>query len=152
MGAAFSDRIVTPQTGPLFEQGAWVVGDGTQWGDENVPGMVQMKAELIASDNRYWTENPDVGLSYGWAQARTMERVLEAAVARNDLSRGGVLSASQSVGTVDIGGIGSPTNYSQALRLANARTTIFNVDNSYRNAIKVLARDYGSPAAQNYRR
>ena len=152
MGAAFSDRIVTPQTGPLFEQGAWVVGDGTQWGDENVPGMVQMKAELIASDNRYWTENPDVGLSYGWAQARTVERVLEAAVARNDLSRGGVLSASQSVGTVDIGGIGSPTNYSQAVRLANARTTIFNVDNSYRNAIKVLARDYSSPAAQNYRR
>lgn len=152
MGAAFSDRIVTPQTGPLFEQSAWVVGDGTQWGDDSVPGMVQMKAELIASDNRYWTENPDVGLSYGWAQARTIERVLEAAVAGNDLSRGGVLSASQSVGTIDIGGIGSPTNYSQAVRLANARTTIFNVDNSYRNAIKVLSRDYSSAAAQNYRR
>ena len=111
-----------------------------------------MKAELLASDNRYWTENPDVGLSYGWAQARTLEQVLEGAVARNDLSRAGVLAASQSAGTVDLGGLGSPIDYSQAVRLANARTTIFNVDNSYRNAIRVLARDYSSRAAQAYRR
>lgn len=152
MGAAFSDRIVTPQTGPLFEQGAWVVGDGTQWGDETVPGMMQLKADLLASDNRYWTENPDIGLSYGWAQARTIEQVLETAVARNDLSRSGLLIASQAMGTVDLGGIGSPTNYSEGVRLANARTTIFNVDNSYRNAIRVLARDYTSAAAQSYRR
>ena len=152
MGASFSDRIVTPLTGPLFEQGAWVVGDGTQWGDETVSGMVQMKVELLASDNRYWTENPDVGLSYGWAQARTIEQVLEAAVRRNDLSRVGLLTASQSMGPVDLGGIGSPIDYSQPVRLANARTTIFNVDNSYRNALRVLARDYSSTAAAAYRR
>ncbi len=152
MGASFSDRIVTPQTGPLFEQGAWVVGDGTQWGDESVPGMTQMRAELLASDNRFWTENPDVGLSFGWAQARTIEKLLETAAARGDLTRTGILAAAGSMGTVDLGGIGSPIDYSQAVRLANARTTIFNVDNSYRNAIKVLAREYGSPAAATYRR
>lgn len=152
MGASFSDRIVTSQTGPLFEQSAWVVGDGTQWGDATVPGMVQMQAELLAANHRYWTENPDVGLSFGWAQARTLEAVLEAAVARGDLSRSGILAASASVGTVDIGGIGSPIDYSQSTRLANARTTIFSVDNSYRNAIRVLARDYTSPAAAAYRR
>ena len=152
MGASFSDRIVTPQTGPLFEQGAWVVGDGTQWGDESVAGMVQMRADLLASDNRYWTENPDVGLSYGWAQARTIEQLLETAVRRNDLSRVGMLAASQAMGPVDLGGIGSPIDYSQPVRLANARTTIFNVDNSYRNAIRVLARDFSSPAAAAYRR
>ena len=152
MGASFSDRIVTPQTGPLFEQGAWVVGDGTQWGDESVPGMTQLKAELLASDNRFWTENPDVGLSFGWAQARTIEQVLETAAARGDLSRAGILAASRATGPVALGGIGSTIDYSQAVRLANARTTIFNVDNSYRNAIKVLARDYGSPAAATYRR
>ena len=152
MGASFSDRIVTPQTGPLFEQGAWVVGDGTQWGDESVPGMTQMKAELLASDNRFWTENPDVGLSFGWAQARTIEQVLETAAARGDLSRAGILAASRATGPVALGGIGSTIDYSQPVRLANARTTIFNVDNSYRNAIKVLAREYSSPAAVAYRR
>ncbi len=152
MGASFSDRIVTPQTGPLFEQGAWVVGDGTQWGDETVPGMAQMKAELLASDNRFWTENPDVGLSFGWAQARTIEQVLETAAARGDLSRAGILAASRATGPVALGGIGSTIDYSQPVRLANAKTTIFNVDNSYRNAIKVLAREYGSPAAAAYRR
>ena len=152
MGASFSDRIVTPQTGPLFEQGAWVVGDGTQWGDESVPGMTQMKAELLASDNRFWTENPDVGLSFGWAQARTIEQVLETAAARGDLSRAGILAASRATGPVALGGIGSTIDYSQPVRLANAKTTIFNVDNSYRNAIKVLAREYSSPAAAAYRR
>ncbi len=152
MGASFSDRIVTPQTGLLFEQGAWVVGDGTQWGDETVPGMTQMKAELLASDNRFWTENPDVGLSFGWAQALTVEQVLETAAARGDLSRGGILAASRTMGPVVLGGIGSTIDYSQQVRLANAKTTIFNVDNSYRNAIKVLAREYGSPAAATYRR
>ena len=152
MGASFSDRIVTPQTGPLFEQGAWVVGDGTQWGDESVPGMTQMKAELLASDNRFWTENPDVGLSFGWAQARTIEQVLELAAARGDLSRAGILAASRATGPVALGGIGSTIDYSQPVRLANAKTTIFNVDNSYRNAIRVLAREYGSPAAAAYRR
>ena len=152
MGASFSDRIVTPQTGPLFEQGAWVVGDGTQWGDESAPGMTQMKAELLASDNRFWTENPDVGLSFGWAQARTIEQVLEVAVAKRDLSRAGILAASRATGPVALGGIGSMIDYSQAVRLANAKTTIFIVDNSYRNAIKVLAREYGSPAAAAYRR
>ena len=152
MGASFSDRIVTPQTGPLFEQGAWVVGDGTQWGDETVPGMTQMKAELLASDNRFWTENPDVGLSFGWAQALTVEQVLEVAAARGDLSRAGILAASRATGPVALGGIGSTIDYSQPVRLANAKTTIFNVDNSYRNAIRVLAREYGSPAAAAYRR
>ncbi len=151
MGASFSDRIITPQTGPAFEQGAWVVGDGTQWGDPAVPGMAQLATELIASDNRYWTENPDIGLTFGWVQAKVLEATLERAVARGDLSHAGVLAASKEIGTVDVAALGSPIDYSSPQRLANARTTVFAVDASYRNAIRVLAPSYTSAAARAYR-
>jgi ABC-type branched-subunit amino acid transport system substrate-binding protein len=152
MGASFSDKIVIPQTSPIFEASAWVVGDGTQWGDPSVPGMTKMISELIASDNRFWTENPDVGLTYGYTQAIIWEAVLEKAASRSDFSKAGLLSASTQIGTVDTFGLGSPVDYSQPSRLANARTTIFAVDGSYRNAIKVLAPNYASPAAQAYKK
>ena len=151
MGASFSDRIISPQTGPLFEQGAWVVADGTAWGDPTVPGMGQLTNELIASNNRYWTENPDVGLTYGWLQANVFEAVLERAVARGDLSHAGLLAASREIGVVDPAGLASPVDYSSQVRLADARTTIFNVDGSYRNAIRVLMPTYSSAAAKAYR-
>jgi ABC-type branched-subunit amino acid transport system substrate-binding protein len=152
MGASFSDKIVIPQTSPIFESSAWVVGDGTQWGDPTVPGMAKMISELIASDNRFWTENPDVGLTYGYTQAIIWEAVLEKAAARGDFSKAGLLIASTQIGTVDTFGLGSPVDYSQPSRLANARTTIFAVDGSYRNAIRVLSPSYASPAAQAYRK
>jgi Periplasmic binding protein len=152
MGASFSDKIVVPQTGPLFEQGAWVVGDGTEWGDPSVSGMATMRNELIASDNRFWTENPDVGLTYGYVQGLVIEALLERAVALGDLSRAGILAASRKIGAVDTLGLMSPIDYSQPTRLANARTTIFAVDGSYLNAIKVLSRDYTSPTALAYRK
>jgi ABC-type branched-subunit amino acid transport system substrate-binding protein len=152
MGASFSDKLVIPQTSPIFEASAWVVGDGTQWGDSTVPGMAKMISELIASDNRYWTENPDVGLTYGYTQGIIWEAVLEKAATRADFSKVGLLSASTQIGTVDTLGLGSPVDYSQPSRLANARTTIFAVDGSYRNAIKVLAPSYASPAAQAYKK
>lgn len=152
MGASFSDRIITSATGPAFEQNAWVVGDGTQWDDLGAEGIRRLRSELVDSDNRYWTENPDVGLTYGWMQARALEAILEKAVANNDLSRGGILTATGQIGTIDILGLGSPIDYSQPVRLAKAQTTIFAVDGSYRNAIRVLTKDYSSPAAQAYRK
>ena len=152
MGASFSERIIVPLTGPLFEQGAWVVGDGTQWGDASVIGMPTVRNELIAADHRFWTENPDVGLTYGYVQGRVIEAVLEKAVALGDLSHQGLLNASRQIGTVDTLGLTSPIDYSQATRLANGRTTIFAVDGSYQNAIKVLSRDYTSPTGQAYKK
>ena len=152
MGASFSDKIVVPQTGLLFEQGAWVVGDGTQWGDPSVSGMATVRNDLISADHRFWTQNPDVGLTYGYVQGRVIEALLEKAVAQGDLTRAGILAASRQLGPVDTLGLTSPIDYSGPTRLANARTTIFSIDGSYPNAIKVLARDYLSPTGQAYQK
>ena len=152
MGASFSDKIVQPATSIALEQTAWVVGDGTQWDDVGSEGIRRITAELIDSDNRFWTENPDVGLTYGWMQARAFEAILERAVANGDLSRVGILNAVRQTGTIDMLGLGSPIDYSQPVRLARAQTTIFAIDGSYRNAIRVLTKDYSSPAAQAYKK
>ncbi len=148
MGASFSDRLITSQTSLVFEQTCWVVGDGPVWGE----GTGELSNELIASNNKYWTENPDIGLTFGYVQARVWEAVLERAVARKDLSRAGLLIASREIGTVDLGGVGSPTDYSQPQRLSAPRASIFSVDGSYRNSVKMLKANYSSPTAAKYRR
>ena len=152
MGASFSDRLITQATDPVFEQSVWVIGDGTIWGDPTAPGMARLTDELLANDYRVYVENPDVGLTFGYGQALVFEAVLERAVVLGDLSRVGLRRAVASVGSVDMAGLGAVTDYSQVQRLANARTSVFAVDGSYRLALRVLARDYGSPAAAEYRK
>jgi Periplasmic binding protein len=147
MGASFSDRLITSQTSLAFEQTCWVVGDGPIWGD----GTAELAKELVASNNKYWTENPDVGLTFGFAQARVWEAILERAVARNDLSRAGLLIASREIGTVDLGGLGSPTDYSQPVRVSAPRASVYAVDGSYKNSIKTLSSNYSSPTAGKFR-
>jgi ABC-type branched-subunit amino acid transport system substrate-binding protein len=148
LGAGFSDRIITPQTSKTFEASCWVIGDGPVWGEKET---VSLAADLLAADHRYWTENPDVGLTFGYTQARVWEAVLERAVALGDLSRAGLLSASRSVGSVDTGGLGSPIDYSQPIRLSAPRASIYAVDGSYRNSIRLLNAVYTAPSAARFK-
>jgi ABC-type branched-subunit amino acid transport system substrate-binding protein len=146
MGAGFSDRIVTQATSKIFEASVWVVGDGPVWGDQTQT----LANELLASDNRFWTENPDVGLTFGYTQAKVWEAILENAVAAGDVSRGAMFAAAKRVGRVETNGFGSPIDYSQAQRLSAPRASIFAVDGSYRNSLRMLAYNYQSPAAAKY--
>jgi ABC-type branched-subunit amino acid transport system substrate-binding protein len=148
LGAGFSDRIITQQTSKTFEQSCVVIGDGPMWGEKETAPLA---ADLIASDNRYWTENPDVGLTFGYTQARVWEAMLEAAVASGDLSRAGLLSASRSVGAIDTGGLGSPIDYRQPQRLSAPRATVYAVDGSYKNSIRTLVLAYSAPVATRFR-
>ena len=148
LGAGFSDRIITPQTSKTFEATCWVIGDGPVWGEKETAPLA---ADLLAADNRYWTENPDVGLTFGYTQARVWEAILERAVAAGDLSRSGLLDAARTVGIVDTGGLGSPIDYSQPMRLSAPRASIYAVDGSYRNSIRLLNAVYTAPAAARFR-
>jgi ABC-type branched-subunit amino acid transport system substrate-binding protein len=147
MGAGFTDRLVTQQTSQLLESVVWVVGDGSQWGDANTPGMARLAQDLLAADHRYWTENPDVGLSFGYVQMRTWEAVLEAAVAAGDLSRPAVLAARDRTGPLDLEGLGAPIDYRRLPSVSDPTATVFAVDGSYRNSIRVLALGYRASAA-----
>jgi ABC-type branched-subunit amino acid transport system substrate-binding protein len=148
LGAGFSDRVITAQTSKIFEQTCWVIGDGPVWGD---PATAALSADLLASDNRYWVENPDVGLTFGYTQARVWEAMLEAAVAAGDLSHAGLLAVSRSIGQIDTGALGSPINYSQPQRLSAPRAAIYAVDGSYKNSIRMLINNYSAPVASRFR-
>jgi ABC-type branched-subunit amino acid transport system substrate-binding protein len=152
MGAGFSDRLITSQTSPIFEPTVWVLGDGTQWGDASTAGMGKLSTDLLGANHKFWTENPDVGLSFGYVQMRTWEDVLERAVRNNDLSRNGLLTATSQVAPIDMEGLGASIDYQRLPRTVEASATIFAVDGSYRNSIRVIAPRYRSNAAAAYRR
>ncbi len=145
MGAGFSERLVTQQSSLAFEQSTWVVGDGTQWGDAQAPGMSTLMAELEAGGYRHRNEKPDVGLTFGWAQARALEMVLERAAADGDLSRSGIERALNKVGPIDFGGLASPIDYSRPQRISEPLATVFAVDGSYQNSIRVIAKNVRAP-------
>jgi Periplasmic binding protein len=152
LAASFSEKIVTAQTGLLLEQHAWVIGDGPLWGDSSVPGMSSLSKELLAANNRFWFENPDRALTFGFVQALVWEKLLERAVDRRDLSHAGLLLASKEIGTVDTSGLSSPIDYNQSVRLSNGQATIFTVDVSARNGLRVAVPSYASAAAVAFRR
>jgi hypothetical protein len=152
MGAGFSDRLITSQTSPIFEPTVWVLGDGTQWGDNSTPGMARLSTDLLGANHKFWTENPDVGLAFGYTQMRTWEDVLERAVRNNDLSRNGILGALAQTTPIDMEGLGASVDYQRLPRVVDSSATIFAVDGSYRNSIRVISLRYRSNAAAAYRR
>ena len=148
LGAGFSDRIITSQTSKVFEATCWVIGDGPVWGE---PQTASLAADLLVSDNRFWTENPDVGLTFGYTQAKVWEAILERAIANRDLSRAGLLQASRTAGLIDTGGLGSPIDYSQPVRLSAPRASIYTVDGSYKNSIRLLNAIYSPASASRFK-
>ena len=93
---------------PYLAANVRVVAEGPAWGDESVPGMKRM---LAARSQYAPDQQPDLWFAYGYAQAWLAHRVLEEAVARRDLSRAGILTTTQSLGTVDFGGLISAYSY-----------------------------------------
>jgi ABC-type branched-subunit amino acid transport system substrate-binding protein len=150
MSPTFSDKQVTPQTSALYEKYVWMSGDGGEWGDKSIPGMKQLIDELKASGFDNYVSNPDVGNVWGFAQARAVEEVLEAAVKNGDLSRDGMLKAANSIGAPDLGGIGASVDLTK--RAPASKNSIFKADGSKQLAITLLQKEYGIPAAAEYRK
>lgn len=150
MSPTFSDKQVTPATSGLYEKYVWTVSDGGEWGDPSIPGMKTLIAELKEAGYGNYVSAPDGGNLWGYAQAKTVEAVLEKAVANGDLSRDGILKAANELGQVDIGGLG--TSVDLKTRTPGAKNTIFKADASKQLAYAVLQKDYSSPAAEAYRK
>ena len=150
MSPTFSDKQVTTATSSLYEKYVWMSGDGGEWGDEKIAGMKELITELKANGYGNYVANPDVGNLWGYAQAKVVQAVLEKAVANGDLSRDGILKASNEIGAVDLGGIGAAVDL--AKRIPAPKNSIFKADGSKQLAIALLAKDYGSPVAADYRK
>ncbi len=150
MSPTFSDKQVTTSTSALYEKYVWMSGDGGEWGDEKIAGMKELIAELKGNGYGNYVANPDVGNIWGYAQAKVVEAVLEKAVANGDLSREGILKAANETGVVNIGGIGASVDLTA--RIPAPKNSIFKADGSKQLAVALLAKDYGSPIAGDYRK
>ncbi len=116
LGQEFAQQIASQVTFGFYNAG---------WGAD-VPGFAEMEAALVAA-------NPELPvtdfLSEGWIEATIMKTILEAALARNDLTQGGVLAAAQSLETVDLQGLAPNPRYAgSADEQINRETYIVKLD------------------------
>jgi ABC-type branched-subunit amino acid transport system substrate-binding protein len=123
---SYTGALAQSAIAPYLQQSVLIAAEGTEWGDESVPGMKQMVADLeqYAPD-----EPPDYYFAFGYNQARAMTAVLEKAVELGDLSREGILEASRQLGSVSFDGLTGDYQYGPAEdRNPPRSTTIFRVD------------------------
>ncbi|HEV7648088.1 MAG TPA: ABC transporter substrate-binding protein [Actinophytocola sp.] len=123
---SYTGALAESAIAPYMQQSVLIVAEGTEWGDESVPGMKQMVDDVAKYAPE---EKPDYYFAFGYNQARAMTAVLEKAVENGDLSREGVLKASTEIGTVSFEGLSGDYQYGPADQRNPPRaSTIFKVD------------------------
>lgn len=105
-----------PNNGSFFVDHFVWVGEGPAWGDQSVPGMAKMLADVqqFAPDQR-----PDQYFAFGYAQAWAMDQILERAVKNGNLSKAGIEKASNQVGTLKFDGLVGDYKYGKAAKDRN---------------------------------
>jgi ABC-type branched-subunit amino acid transport system substrate-binding protein len=142
------DELGTSPLAEYLQQTTWIVAEGTEWGDDQVPGMKDMvaRAEQYKPD-----QDPDYYFGFGYNQARAMTALLEKAVELGDLSREGLLKASDQLGTVSFDGLTEDYQYGPAEQRDPPRaSTIFEVDPDKPFGLGTLEYQYESDAASQY--
>lgn len=132
---------------PYLEATFYLLAEGTEWGDEETPGMV----EMIADQQEYAPDQePDTFFIFGYAQAKAVHAILEKAFADGDLSREGIKSALEGVGDVAFDGLfGDYTYGAPADRVAPKETTIFKFNPDGPAGLEKLE-TVTSPAAEEF--
>ncbi|HEY0449486.1 ABC transporter substrate-binding protein [Actinophytocola sp.] len=123
---SYTGALAQSAVAPYMQQRVLIAAEGTEWGDESVPGMKQMVGDMakFAPNGK-----PDYYFGFGYNQGRAMTAVLEKAVELGDLSRDGILKASEQIGTVNFEGLSGDYKYGKAAdRNPPRATTIFKVD------------------------
>jgi ABC-type branched-subunit amino acid transport system substrate-binding protein len=125
-----------------------LVGEGTEWGDTSVKGMVDM----IARIQKYKADQaPDYYFSFGYLQARAVHQILEQAVEDGDLSREGILKAMEDVGTLTFDGLSGDYKYGPVEDREYPRSsTIFKINPAKPIGIEKIEGGYESDAAKEF--
>lgn len=111
---------------PYLEANFLVASEGVTYGDTSAEGM----AELVRIKDTYAPDQqPDIYFNFGYIQAKAVHQLLEKAVEQGDLSREGILSALENLGTLTYGGLSGDYEYGPAdERVPPTTSTIFKVD------------------------
>jgi ABC-type branched-subunit amino acid transport system substrate-binding protein len=145
---SYTGALAKSAVAPYLQQSVLIMSDGTEWGDNSVPGMKQMVADAteFAPD-----QAPDFYFGFGYNQGRAMSAVLEKAVELGDLSRAGILKASNELGKVSFDGLVGDYEYGPAeTRNPPRSSTVFAVDPSKPFGLKKIKYNFTSDAAKEF--
>jgi ABC-type branched-subunit amino acid transport system substrate-binding protein len=142
------DELAQSELAPYLRENVWIVAEGTEWGDREVPGMAQMVDDL----ERYRpNQEPDYYFAFGYNQGRAMEALLTKAVELGDLSKEGLLRAADQLGKVSFGGLTGDYTYGPAAERNPPRTsTLFRVQPNKPFGLGTLEYQYGSDIANEF--
>ena len=125
-----------------------VASDGTEWGDQTVPGMRDMIADIAQLKP---DQQPDYYFAFGYNQAHAVVQVLEKAVQLGDMSRAGILRATEEVGTLTFGGLTGDYEYGKAAdRVFPRETTLFKVDPAKPVGLAVVKKSFTTDPARAF--
>jgi ABC-type branched-subunit amino acid transport system substrate-binding protein len=144
----YTGALAKSAVAPYMQQSVLIVAEGSEWGDESVPGMKDMVGglEKYAPD-----QQPDYYFGFGYNQGRAMTAVLEKAVELGDLSRDGILKASKELGTVKFEGLSGDYRYGPAeTRNPPRSSTVFAVDPTKPFGLKTVKYNFTSDAAKDF--
>jgi ABC-type branched-subunit amino acid transport system substrate-binding protein len=133
---------------PLWQKNVLVIGEGTTWGDETVPGMKEMIADVAKFRP---DQKPDSYFTFGYAQMKAVVELLEKAVEMGDLSREGILAASEELGTVSFGGLFGDYGYGPVEdREPPKASTVYKVSATAPGGLEAVKKNFESDAAEKF--
>jgi ABC-type branched-subunit amino acid transport system substrate-binding protein len=142
------DELGASPLAEYLQQTTWIVGEGTEWGDDSVPGMKDLIARV---DEFKPDQEPDYYFGFGYNQGIAMTALLEKAVELGDLSREGLMKASEQLGTVSFDGLSGDYRYGPAEQRNPSRmSTIFEVKPDKPFGLGTLEYQYESDAAKSF--
>lgn len=138
----------------LFSSNAYLqehfvhVSEGPEYGDPSAPGT----AQLIDVQETYAPDQaPDVYFNFGYVEASVATQILEKAVELGDLSREGIMRATEEVGTLTFGGLFGEYVYGPPEDREPPRaTTIFRVDADKPFGLAAVESNYQAPFADEF--
>ena len=148
MSPTWINALAGSPLAPYLQANFIVVGEGSTWGDESVPGMATMLERIAEFAPE---QEPDYYFTFGYLQAHAVVQLLEAAVAHGDLSREGVIEAMNTLGTVAFEGLGGDYFYGTPdERIPSTENTIFVVNPEVPNGVEAVATGYRATFAGEF--
>jgi ABC-type branched-subunit amino acid transport system substrate-binding protein len=147
-GPSWHQSLVKSSLIDYYEKNLWMVIQGRECGDSTVAGM----RALVDAVTKYGgpSQEPDVYLTVGYLLGRTAQAVIEEAIRLGDLSRAGILRATESV-VVRYDGLWPEYKYGAIEAREPPRTaSIFRIDRTRPFGATPVAIDYEAPAARAF--
>src|SRR5713101_5125059 len=144
---AFAQALLAvPGLGALLSHD-WIVSQGATWGDTSQPGMAQMLKDVAKYAPN---QKPDGFFQFGYTESKITYAILKKALDNNDITRNGLLTAFESLKSVDLGGLLPPVTYGSSPneRVPTRDSIVFVIDPTQPTGVKPLSADFTGAAAK----